>query len=195
MEERLKFIFGNVNEWLRFAEAKNGVLIAFNGAAIWGILQSFTGIQQLSACLTIPVSIFMCCAFVGIVVSFFSFMPALTLSREVVAKIDKKLVQEKSVVFFRHIGDFNADEYFKLVEMRSEQSQSKSINPYHLDLASQIVANARNTWLKYKMFYIALNVTLAGMILPIPFQIFFWIKKVRNTDAKSIKLDSRARQN
>lgn len=180
MEERLKFIFGNVNDWLRFAEAKNGVLVAFNGAAIWGILHGFEEIRQLCAWVLVPIWVLMCCCFVGIVISLFSFKPALTLSRGVAAKIDRKLVQEKSVIFFRHIGDFNADDYLKLVELRSEQTESKSINPYHLDLASQIVANARNTWLKYQMFYAALNVTLAGMILPIPFQVFFWIKNVRS---------------
>lgn len=47
MEERLKFIFANVNEWLRFAEAKNGVLVAFNGAAIWGTLQSLDEISKI----------------------------------------------------------------------------------------------------------------------------------------------------
>ena len=31
-------IFSNVNEWLKFAETKNGALIAFNSACIFGVL-------------------------------------------------------------------------------------------------------------------------------------------------------------
>jgi len=31
---KLLAIFQNVNDWLKFAEAKNGVLLAFSGAAI-----------------------------------------------------------------------------------------------------------------------------------------------------------------
>ncbi|AFZ25436.1 hypothetical protein Cylst_3281 [Cylindrospermum stagnale PCC 7417] len=30
----LTAIFQNVNEWLKFAEAKNGILLAFSGAGI-----------------------------------------------------------------------------------------------------------------------------------------------------------------
>ena len=41
MTERLNIIFLNVNEWLKFAELKHAVIIAFNGAAIFGIFQIF----------------------------------------------------------------------------------------------------------------------------------------------------------
>ena len=34
----IKFIFNTVNDWLRFAESKNGMLIAFDSAALWAIL-------------------------------------------------------------------------------------------------------------------------------------------------------------
>ena len=39
MNEDLKFAFANVNDWLKFAEAKNGGLLALNVASIIGILQ------------------------------------------------------------------------------------------------------------------------------------------------------------
>jgi hypothetical protein len=40
MNEDFKYAFTNVNDWLKFAEAKNAGLIALNTAAIIGILQS-----------------------------------------------------------------------------------------------------------------------------------------------------------
>ncbi|MCE5200756.1 MAG: Pycsar system effector family protein [Armatimonadota bacterium] len=38
MEERLRFVFNNINEWLKFAEAKNAALVALNGAAAVAVL-------------------------------------------------------------------------------------------------------------------------------------------------------------
>jgi hypothetical protein len=40
-EEQLYKIFNNVNDWLKFAEAKNAMIIAFNSASIYGITQTF----------------------------------------------------------------------------------------------------------------------------------------------------------
>jgi hypothetical protein len=40
MNEDLKFAFTNVNEWLKFAEAKIAGLLALNIASIIGILQA-----------------------------------------------------------------------------------------------------------------------------------------------------------
>ena len=37
--QQLYQVFNNVNDWLKFAEAKNAMLIAFNGASIFGIIK------------------------------------------------------------------------------------------------------------------------------------------------------------
>lgn len=180
MEERLKFIFSNVNDWLKFAEAKNGVLVAFNGAAIWGTLQGFEMICKINPLLKIPTYFFIVCAFVGIVISLFSFMPSLKLSKRAISEIDNQIIKDQSLIFFRDISQFNSDTYLKVLYSRSEGKLPDKTNSYELDIANQIVANSRNGWLKYRRFFWALNVTLCGMVLPIPFIIVFWIiKKVR----------------
>jgi hypothetical protein len=40
MADKLKDIFENVNNWLKFAEAKNATLIAGNGLLIFGVLKT-----------------------------------------------------------------------------------------------------------------------------------------------------------
>ena len=42
----LKYIFSNINELLKFAEAKNGGLMVLNTALVIGILSSYIGIQN-----------------------------------------------------------------------------------------------------------------------------------------------------
>jgi len=39
LEERLRYILSTVNEWLKFAEAKNGALLAVDAAIIFGIFK------------------------------------------------------------------------------------------------------------------------------------------------------------
>ena len=51
-EEQLHKIFANVNEWLKYAEAKNFGLITINGAIILGISQiNFGSYNQIKLCL------------------------------------------------------------------------------------------------------------------------------------------------
>ncbi len=40
-EERLFKVFSNVNDWLKFAEAKNAMMLAFNAASIYGITKTY----------------------------------------------------------------------------------------------------------------------------------------------------------
>jgi len=54
MDENLKFLFTTVNEWLRFLEAKHTALIALNGAAIIGLVQSLSSIGNRSFLILIP---------------------------------------------------------------------------------------------------------------------------------------------
>jgi hypothetical protein len=41
MYDRIKDIFDNVNEWLKFAEAKNGGLIVLNSGILFGTLSLY----------------------------------------------------------------------------------------------------------------------------------------------------------
>ncbi|MFM6153624.1 MAG: hypothetical protein ACKPE3_11590, partial [Sphaerospermopsis kisseleviana] len=47
VSSKLMAIFQNVNEWLKFAEAKNGILLAFSGAAITASITILSTAQNL----------------------------------------------------------------------------------------------------------------------------------------------------
>ncbi|MCD9015482.1 Pycsar system effector family protein [Parachryseolinea silvisoli] len=172
MEDRLKYIFANVNEWLRFAEAKNGVLVAFNGAAIWGTFQSFGAICELHPNAHVGLWIFICASTIAIIISLFSFMPALSLPKKEQPPQAPDKVNEYSLVYFHHIGQFNHIDYLKNVYCRTAAKQPEIFPDFELDLAHQIVLNSRTAWRKYKYFEISLCVTLIGMIFPVPILIF-----------------------
>ncbi len=43
MEERLKYVLSLINEWLRFAEAKNAALVAADTGIVLGVISVFSG--------------------------------------------------------------------------------------------------------------------------------------------------------
>lgn len=141
----------------------------------WGVLQTFEVICKIDAILIIPCYIFITCSFIGIIISLFSFMPTLKLSKKAILEIDKKVIKKQSLIFFRDVSELNPEKYLDHLYRRSEGEKSKEMSGYELDLARQVIANSRNAWLKYRRFFWALNVTLVGMIVPIPFIIIFWV--------------------
>lgn len=188
MEERLKFIFANVNDWLKFAEAKNGVLIAINGAAIWGMLQNIVVIKTIHPCLHILSYFYIGAAFVSMIVSLMSFLPSLTLTRKAQKEIDEKSINDQSLIYFKHIALFNPAIYLTTLYHRSGSTDiPKTHNSIELDLAYQIIANARIGLQKYEIFTYALNLALVGMLIPIPFQILFLIlAKLKESKEKKV---------
>ena len=54
MDQRLRYIFTTVNEWLRFLETKHTALIALNGAAIIGLIQALPDVGNSSLKQLIP---------------------------------------------------------------------------------------------------------------------------------------------
>ena len=78
---KLLGIFQNVNEWLKFAEAKNGILLAFSGAAITAAITLLATAQNLPNSLKIGLSlttIFLC---ICSLICTLSFLPKIDLER------------------------------------------------------------------------------------------------------------------
>lgn len=69
MEDKLKSIFENIKDWLKFAETKNGVIVAFNGSAIFQIFQIIEDIRSSD--------IYFLCLIILLVFWTFSFLTAL----------------------------------------------------------------------------------------------------------------------
>lgn len=45
MKDHLEYVFSNVNDWLKFAEAKSATLLAVNGVVLFGILRLVNDLQ------------------------------------------------------------------------------------------------------------------------------------------------------
>jgi len=175
IDEQLKFIFTNINDWLKFAEAKNGILIAFNGATIFGLLQSWESLNETVIPLVqywfIPLLI------ISSIVSFSSFIPfldiveVLTTTKKTKKKgssDDEKIdINTINVYYYGNIKDISPDDYLKTIYILNKMELTPQVNKMELDLVKQIIVNSRIAWKKYTAFKWAGVLTLGGVIIPI----------------------------
>lgn len=179
MKDAVKDIFSNVNEWLKFAEAKNAALIAFHLGSIFG---AATIITQ-SECGTIPQLIlkylysFIILSSVGLFFTLFSFWPQTKIEAVLSKKIEdifysRTPMTNGNLLFYGYINDCGKDQYL------SELCRCYSKNPTNctkleLDYINQIVTNSRIAVRKYFYFKIALLLTIVAVLSPISLPLIF----------------------
>ncbi len=178
MKENLQEIFRNINDWLRFAEAKNAVIIALNGAAIWGIIQNLETLKEYVDSIQYFGIFLGASAFVGLIIAMCSFLPSINIYWEEKSNFKKINIESLSLYYFGHIKNFERSDYLKSIYKAEGLNVPDKLPRMELDLSHQIIQNARITWIKYQLFLWAVSITLVGMVLPIPFLIgrFIYIK-------------------
>lgn len=185
-EEQLQKIFTNVNDWLKFAEAKNFGLLSLNAAIVFGFTQ--TNFKEGSI-------IEMAGYYVFFPFTILSFLPCLISLFPIVSKIERKTKDKKDKkvkIFIKNFTNWiDKEESFEnihffgyLKEIDESTLESKlqlktgvndSFSDYEKELGTQILYNSRITWLKYQFFKMGAFFFLAGIILfSISLPIFKW---------------------
>lgn len=175
-EEQLQKIFTNVNEWLKFAEAKNFGLLSLNAAIVFGFTQ--TNFEEGSI-------IEMAGYYVFFPFTILSFLPCLISLFPIVSKIERKTKDKKdkkikifikkftnwidkeesfeNIHFFGYLKDI--DESTLEAKLQLKTGVTDSFSDYEKELGTQILYNSRITWLKYQFFKMGAFFFLVGMIL------------------------------
>lgn len=173
MNQDLLEIFKNVNEWLKFAEAKNAMLIALNGVAIFGVgqIQTYDFISkhylvEIWLSLAIVVLVF------STVCSLLSFVPRLKIVKE--GLFTSKT--ECNRFYFESLRSLSGDEIIDKVLGTGKSTNASELDK---DLAEQIRQNAKITSRKYSYFTIAIWMTISAMI-SIPLAFIFMLLVYRN---------------
>lgn len=175
MNKELLQIFTNINEWLRFAEAKNAMIIAFNGASIYGIVKlpflnnfiSFGFLEAYSLGIVIMLII-------SSIIALLSFVPNLHfLKGSTYLKMD-----EVNLLFYQHLKQF---EVKKIKELLSEKAglNESDFTKLDDDLISQIKYNATIASRKYHHFTVAVWLTIASYA-SIPVALIFALYHYKN---------------
>ena len=170
MKEDLKYIFDTVNSWLKFAEAKNTALFAFNGAIIFGVARLYSSNTALNQCVEIylaNISIFL---LFSIIVSISSFLPILHTTFTYNSK--KSRSKTPNLYFFGDISTFDSKSYLSALSEASGSIYTE--NKLDEQLAQQIIINSGIALRKYNYFDISIWLTSAGVFTPV-ITLFIWL--------------------
>lgn len=152
MLSEVKDIFSNVNNWLNFAEMKNGVLIALEVAFLAALDSMDMFGQEVKLGIEIMAII---CMFPPL----FSFIPRLNSYAK---KKTGWVKQPDSIIFYADIAKYEWEEYISLLYKRvqSVEKEWKEVPVIEQEYAKEIIVNARIALFKYKCFSVGLRMLL-----------------------------------
>lgn len=160
-----------VVDWLKFAEAKNGALVALGCATIFGVLRLYSSASIESTFITTYVASFSVFVTAAIVLSLTSFIPRITPPFWI--KMPEK-EQEDNPFFFGNACKYSKIKYLELFNRYTELDSNKE-SKLEVALCDQIVNNSRISFIKYRMFCTAVYLFLAGVLTPFGVLVLFWV--------------------
>jgi hypothetical protein len=141
-----------VNDWLKFAEAKNMGMVGFASGALAVLLGFLTAID-----LAIPVgaTIFIAGGGLGLLValllSLVSFLPRTNLERVAAGRTSRDRTED-NLYYYGHVASYEPRVFVEAMIHRHLRGDLAQMDDGHLDLAGQIITNARITLGKLRLF-------------------------------------------
>lgn len=171
--KRLEYILDSVNDWLRFAEAKNGTLLALNSVFSFGMVRiiftsHFEGVffYCLMACATLLLLSALGCLL--------SFLPKLSLGLPRRGASPMR-IQNVNSIYFGNIAKLgNSDDYLQhLLDCKIVEDDIKN-DFFALDLVKQTFINSKIATTKYGYFVIAVTLTATSLLLVLVLM-YLWV--------------------
>jgi len=157
--EVLKF----VNDWLQFAEKKNGVLIAADLAVAMALLRAMWSMRAEEPVVAVALAFSALLFLLAALASFASFLPRLKLPW--LFTRDQAPQEDFNVVFFGHAAQFSPEDY--LSKLSKSIGCATAPSPFERQLAEQVVMNSRIAEWKYRWFSWAAWITICAVLTPI----------------------------
>lgn len=167
--DELKDIFTNINEWLRFAERKNALLLAADSAVAFTLLRLVV-VDMDSNVFVKWYTIFVISLLgLAILICLLSFVPQVKIPW--LLPEGKKLTID-NLVFYGHIAKYDPQEFLSEFYRRCSKN-TEEITALEKDYAAQIVINSRITTTKFEHFTTAIWITIAAIVTPLVALILF----------------------
>jgi hypothetical protein len=159
MEERLRAILSMVNDWLKFAEMKNGALLTLSSGIVFTLLKNYSELGLRSTVEWWFVGGVGCLSIAGIV-CLLSFIPVLKIPW---FELERKPGAGDNLFFFVDISKFTAADYVKALLVASGD-QARAPTAAEIQLAVQAIVNAGIARKKYLFFNAAVWLLLIGLL-------------------------------
>jgi hypothetical protein len=160
-------------DWLKFAEAKNGALVAVGCATIFGVLRLYLSFSIESGLVTSYVATLTIFVAAAIVISLTSFIPRVAPPFWI--KMPNK-EEGDNPLFFGHACKYSKRTYLELFNRYIELDAHKECQ-LELAFCDQIVNNSRISFIKYQVFSSAVFLFLAGVLTPLGALVLYWVRE------------------
>ena len=161
MNKELLEILNNTKDWLKFAESKSAMLIAFNAASIYGVAKlPFVSTTENSGFWGVYFTGVIIFLIASTVVCLISFVPRLKFLYISISNIKG----DNNVFFFEHLGQSTPK---KIIESLIAKGVKDDFLAIDKDLAIQIHSLANVARRKYGLFTIAVWITVSAYVSPI----------------------------
>ena len=158
IEELLRFSLANINNWLRFAEAKNAALVVANIGASFGALR-LAATQNLYPTAYYYALIAGGTLLLATGIALASFIPQLKIPWLAQLRAARS---RDNVLFYGHIANYTPENYLKELYARRGH-KLEEINALERDYAEQMIINSRIALRKYGWFNIAVCLTIIAL--------------------------------
>ena len=159
MVGKLETILSMVNDWLKFAEAKNAILLGFSGAGITATttyLSAASNVEQAAKYGILLTTFLLCvCSFICSL----SFLPKTNLEiliwrKQNPGRKSKGIpTDEDNLYFYGHLYKFNKSELIDALNRLYLEKKVQDIDRKEYgDLANQVVINSEIAYMKFKLF-------------------------------------------
>jgi hypothetical protein len=168
--EKLLSILQIVNDWLKFAEAKNAVLLAFCGAAITAIITYLSAAETIPDFLQVGLLISTFLLSISSLICSLSFLPKTDMERFTWLRRRpnrnfQSLKATDNFYFFNNLKKYDSDNLLEAIN--KFYFEDKIPTPHKkedLDLASQITINSEIASTKFAFFRIALWLLILAIL-------------------------------
>ena len=146
MKQTLKYILSVVMENLKYAESKHGVSIALATGIIIFASSNLATLILLNIIFS-GLAIFFCAVSIG-----FSFLALMSRNIRISKTKEVTATKDLNLVYFNDIRDFDAPNYLEAIINYYDFPKNYKPDEFEVDLAEQILLNAKVTSLKFNFF-------------------------------------------
>lgn len=157
MEERLRYILTTVNEWLKFAEAKNAGLLVADIAVLFGAFSLLAESTGRGPAIHLAIVLVIGSATSSLV----SFSPQV---RVLSSKPIRRTQKQASLIFYGDIAECEPRSYVEALHAESGTDPAE-IAPIEIDYAQQIIMNSRIAMRKHRCFKVGLWLAVSALLL------------------------------
>lgn len=162
---KLQYIFGTVNEMLRFAEAKNALMLTLQGVGLITLLQVL--LRETELHLTIQIYLVSCLLFLatGLIISLLSFFPI--MDNKIGGLTSCEIDHEKdNLMFYGDIAKCTYEDYLDTIR-NCYCSGGEELSKCEEDLVHSILISSQIACRKYNYFKVSLWLILMALLTPV----------------------------